>query len=83
MLDIAQFQLISLLTIGQYRKDNHSILKEASAVILFDSDSDNSIVYEDISLLFYNVITLLAGAAIIRAPSQYKRPSFQVWGFPC
>ena len=34
-------------------------------MILFDSDSDNSIVYEEISLLFYNVITLVAGAAII------------------
>ena len=34
-------------------------------MILFDSDSDNSIVYEDISLLFYNVITPVAGAAII------------------
>ena len=34
-------------------------------MILFGSDSDNSIVYEDISLLFYNVITLVAGAAII------------------
>ena len=34
-------------------------------MIWFDSDSDNSIVYEDISLLFYNVVTLLAGAAII------------------
>ena len=34
-------------------------------MILFDSDSDNSIVYEDISLLFYNIITVVAGAAII------------------
>ena len=34
-------------------------------MILFDSDSDNSIVYDDMSLLFYNVITLVAGAAII------------------
>ena len=34
-------------------------------MILFNSDSDNSIVHEDISLLFYNVITLIAGAAII------------------
>ena len=33
--------------------------------MLFDSDSDNSIVYEDISLLFYNVVTLAGGAAII------------------
>ena len=38
-------QLISLLTTGQYHKDNHSILQKASAVILLDSDSDNSIVY--------------------------------------
>ena len=60
-----EFRLISLLTTGQYHKDNHSILQEASAVILFDSDSDNSIVYQDISLLFYNVTTLVAGAAII------------------
>ena len=50
-----EFRLISLLTTGQYHKDNHSVLQEASAVILFDSDSDNSIVYEDISLLFYNI----------------------------
>ena len=49
----------------QYHKDSRSILQEASAVILFDSDSDNSIVYEDISQLFYNVLTLVAGAAII------------------
>ena len=34
-------------------------------MILFDSDSDNSIVYQDISLLFCNVITLVAGAAMI------------------
>ena len=34
-------------------------------MILFDSDSDDSIVYADISVLFYNVITLVAGAAII------------------
>ena len=34
-------------------------------MILFDSDSDNSIVYDDISLLFYNVITLVAGAVIL------------------
>ena len=33
--------------------------------MLFGSDSDNSIVYEVISLLFYNVKTLVAGAAII------------------
>ena len=35
-------------------------------MILFDSDSDNNIVYQDISLLFCNVITLVAGAAMIR-----------------
>ena len=34
-------------------------------MILFDSDSDNSFVYQDISLLFYNVIILVAGAAMI------------------
>ena len=33
---------------------------------LFDSDSDNSVVYQDISLLFCNLITLVAGAAMIR-----------------
>ena len=33
-------------------------------MILFDSDSNNNIVYEDISLLFYNIITLVTGAAI-------------------
>ena len=60
-----EFRLISLLTTGQHHKDNHSILQEAHAVILFGSDSDNSIVYVGISLLFYNVITLVAGAAII------------------
>ena len=60
-----EFRLISLLTTRQYHNDNHSILQEASALILFHSDSDNSIVYEDISLLFYNVITLVAGSAII------------------
>ena len=46
------FRLISLLTTGQHHKDNHSILQEATAVILFDGDSDNSIVYEGISLFF-------------------------------
>ena len=60
-----EFRLISLLTTEQYHKDNHSILQEAFAVILFDSDSDNSIVYQDISLLMYNMITLVAGAAMI------------------
>ena len=60
-----EFRLISLLTKGQYHEDNHSILQEASAVILFDSDSDNSIMYQDISRLFYNIITLVAGAAMI------------------
>ena len=60
-----EFRLMSLLTTGQYHKDNHSILQEATTVILFDSDSDNSIMYEGILLLFYNVITLVAGAVII------------------
>ena len=60
-----EFRLISLFSTGQCHKDNHSVIQEASTVILFDSDSDNSIVYEDISPLFYNVVTLLAGAAII------------------
>ena len=32
---------------------------------LFDNDSDNSIVYDDMPMLFYDVITLVAGAAII------------------
>ena len=58
-------RLISLLTSGQYHKDNHSILQEVSTVNLFDSDSDNSVVYQDISLLFCNVTTLVAGAAMI------------------
>ena len=60
-----EFRLILLFTTGQYHKDNHSILQETSAVIMSYSDSDNSIVHEDISLLFYNVISLVAGAAII------------------
>ena len=51
-----KFRLISLLTTGRYHKDNHSILQEASAVNLFDSDRDNSIVYEDISLHYSDVI---------------------------
>ena len=46
-------------------------------MILFDSDSDNSIVSEDISLLFYNVITLVAGAAIISRQIR-TRPLFYV-----
>ena len=62
-----ELRLISLLTSGLYHKDNHSILQEASTVNLSDSDSDNSVVYQDISLLFCNIITLheVAGAAMI------------------
>ena len=51
-----KFRLISSFTTGQYHKDNHSILQEASAVILFDSDRNNSIVYKDISLHYSDVI---------------------------
>ena len=32
---------------------------------LFDSDSDSSVVYQDISLLLCDVITLVAGPAMI------------------
>ena len=60
-----ELRLNSLLTPGQYHKDNHSILQGASTVNLIDSDSDNSVVYQDISQLFCNVITLVAGAAMI------------------
>ena len=49
--------------------------------MLFDSDSDNSIVYEGISLLFYNVITLVAGAAII-SRRLMTHPLFYVMIYP-
>ena len=56
---------IDFITYNRAFGQEQPFLQEASAVILFDSDSDNSIVYEYISLLLYNVITLVAGAAII------------------
>ena len=77
-----EFRLISSLTTGQHHKDNHSILQEATAVILFDSDSDNSIMYEGISLLFYHVITLDAGAAMISRQIRICNNLSSAWNMP-